>query len=159
VFERITADVVAEEDQVWARHILVDTEETAKQVLQKLNAGEDWTTLAAEYSTDTSNKDRGGDLGWFSKGTMVAPFEEVAFNLGIGEISDPVQTDFGWHIIQVLGHEIRPVSLSRLDQIKQQRFSDWLTEQRDASNIVTRDNWQDDVPTSPTIPPEFIIKS
>lgn len=158
VYEQITGSILPEEEQVWARHILVETEETANEVLQRLDAGEDWTTLAAEYSTDTSNKDRGGDLGWFGRGRMVAPFEEVAFELEIGEISEPVMSDFGWHIIQVLGHDTRVVTVERLEQIKSQAFADWLADLRASADITIQDNWQSDVPVEPTIPPELILE-
>ena len=157
VYEVITGDMPAQQEQVWARHILVDTQAKAEEVLQKLAAGEDWTTLAAEYSSDTSNKDSGGDLGWFGIGDMVAPFEEAAFSLGVGEISEPVQTDFGWHIIQVLGHEDRDISASALKEVKDKAFADWLDAQQEASDIETTDKWQEDIPVEPTIPPEYIL--
>lgn len=159
VFEVITGDMEPMEEQVWARHILVGTEESAREVLQKLEEGEDWTNLAAAYSTDTSNKDQGGDLGWFGRGRMVSEFEDVAFQMDVGEISDPVQTDFGYHIIQVLGHEVRPISSSRFDEVKEQRFNEWLDEYEEQSKVEIRNNWQTEIPMIPTIPPDLIIES
>jgi foldase protein PrsA len=89
-------------EEVETRHILVETRATADQVLAMLNEGGDFGELAAEYSIDFSNKDNEGYLGFFSRGTMVPEFEEVAFALEIGEISSPVETDFGFHIIELL---------------------------------------------------------
>jgi hypothetical protein len=147
--------VAAEEEQVRARHILVPDEATAQIVLQRLKGGEDWNSLAALFSTDTSNKDNGGDLGWFGRGSMVSEFEDAAFKLAVGEVSQPVQTQFGWHIIQVLGHEVRPLSTSDYDQYRQNRFDDWLKEQRDKAQIEIRDIWQERIPADPVFPPEL----
>ena len=157
VYEQITADVKSEQEQVWARHILVADEATAKEVLQKLNDGADWAALAEEYSTDESNKYTGGDLGWFSHGQMVASFEEAAFSLKIGEISEPVQSDYGYHIIQVLGHEVRPLTQSALQTSKDQVFSKWLDELTAKDSVKILDNWVNDVPLTPVIPPEMIV--
>ncbi len=148
------SDLTAEEDQVWARHILVPDEATANIVLGRLADGEDWSELAALFSTDTSNKDFGGDLGWFGKGRMVAEFENAAFALDVGETSQPVQTSFGWHIIQVLGHEARPLSQDEYEQLRQTRFDEWIKEQRDATEVETLEIWQERVPTEPAFPAE-----
>lgn len=94
-------DDFKQEEQVKARHILVENEETAKEIKQKLDNGENFEELAKKYSTDTETKEKGGDLGFFSKGEMVKEFEEVAFSLKVGEISNPVKTKYGYHIIKV----------------------------------------------------------
>lgn len=93
-------ETFSQEEQVKASHILVETEEKAKEVIEKLKAGEDFAELAKQYSLDESNKESGGELGFFSRGQMVTEFEEAAFSLNSNEISDPVKTDYGYHIIK-----------------------------------------------------------
>ena len=148
----ITKDMKPAQEQVWARHILVATKEEAQSVIDKLKAGEDFATLAASLSTDTGSKDKGGDLGWFGKGAMVAPFEEAAFALAVGEISAPVQSDFGFHVIQVIGHEDRPLSADQFTSQKQKAFDDFLTKLRESATITINDVWKTIVPTDPALP-------
>ncbi|MFZ5877044.1 MAG: peptidylprolyl isomerase [Nitrospirota bacterium] len=87
--------------QVRASHILVETEEQAKDAKKRVTDGGDFEALAKELSTDPSAKENGGDLGFFQKDQMVKPFAERAFAMKAGEVSDPVQTEFGYHIIKV----------------------------------------------------------
>nr|WP_263326233.1 peptidylprolyl isomerase [Neobacillus sp. Marseille-Q6967] len=91
----------AEAEQVKASHILVEDEATAMEIKAKLDAGEDFAELAKEFSTDEGSKENGGELEFFSKGTMVAEFEDVAFTLPVNQISDPVKSEYGYHIIKV----------------------------------------------------------
>jgi parvulin-like peptidyl-prolyl isomerase len=155
VREAVLADLnlTHTQEQVWARHILVEDEETANQVIARLKAGEDFAALAAELSTDTGSGQKGGDLGWFGRGAMVPEFEEAAFSLEIGEISDPVLSSFGYHIIQVLGHEDRYLSQTEFSQLEDQSFQEWLDLQRTSTEIETNDYWRQVVPeiTLPTI--------
>jgi parvulin-like peptidyl-prolyl isomerase len=149
-------NITPEQEMVWARHILVSDEQTANEVLNKLNNGEDWTALAAEYSQDTSNKDVGGDLGWFYRGMMVSEFEQAAFALKVGEISQPVKTQYGYHLIQVLGHETRYLNESEFEQLKQNKFQQWLTDLRSQATIKIDDTWQKRLPDTPVVPPELL---
>ena len=95
-------DMLGEPEQVDARHILVETEEQAKDIREKLEAGEDFEKLAKEHSMDQGSKEAGGELGVFGKGEMVKEFEEAAFTLKPHEISEPIKTEHGYHIIEVL---------------------------------------------------------
>ena len=144
------------QDEVWARHILVTDEAQAQDILNRVNQGEDWNTLAAEYSTDTTTKDNGGDLGWFARGRMVSEFENAAFSLQAGEVvSKPVKTSFGWHIIQAVGHEERPLDDSTYTQLRSDKFDAWLQALREKSDIVINDIWRDNVAQTPTLPTEI----
>lgn len=136
VRDQIVAEVPTTAPQVHARHILVETEEEAQDVRQRLLNGEDFATVAEEVSTDTVSAADGGDLGWFGQGEMVAEFERVAFIAPIGEISEPVKSQFGYHIIQVVERdEKRPLSPSQLEQAQQERYRQWLEEQQAISDI------------------------
>ncbi|HEX5418148.1 MAG TPA: peptidylprolyl isomerase, partial [Chloroflexota bacterium] len=121
------AGVKPVQDEVHARHILVADKATADTIEQKLKDGGDFAALAKQYSTDTGSKDNGGDLGWFGKGQMVAPFEQAAFSLQAGQISPPVQSQFGWHIIQVIAHDPNhQVDPRQLAQLRMQAYAAWL---------------------------------
>jgi len=104
------------EEEVHARHILVGSEADAQAVLKRLKAGEDFAKVAKEMSKDPGSE--GGDLGWFTKDRMVPEFAEAAFKLKDGELSDPVKSQFGWHIIQVEGK--RQKQFPPFDQVKDQ---------------------------------------
>ncbi len=151
LFDDLTADMPKEEEQVWARHILVADEETAKAVIERLNNGEDFATLALELSEDTGSGAAGGDLGWFGKGQMVPAFEATAFSLEDGEISDPVESNFGWHIIQKLGHTTLPLSASAYQQARQAAFDEFIATLREESEVTIHDYWVERVPTSPNL--------
>lgn len=97
-------DVFVREERVEASHILVEKEETAREVLKKLNEGSKFDELAKEYSIDGSAQN-GGKLGFFTRGRMVKPFEEAAFSMKIGQVSEPVKTEYGYHIIMVTDKE------------------------------------------------------
>jgi foldase protein PrsA len=138
-------DSYNEPEQVEASHILVENEETANKVKEKLEAGEDFAELAKEYSTDTSNAENGGELGYFSKGTMVEEFENIAFSMNVGEISDPVKTDYGYHIIHVTDKKEakeanfedhkEEIEQTLFDQEISTEYSTWITEQREKLEI------------------------
>ena len=90
--------------EIRASHILVKTEDEAKKLYDEIQNGKDFAKIAQEVSLCPSGQN-GGDLGFFGKGMMVKPFEDAAFALEVGEISQPVQTQFGWHLIQLTDKE------------------------------------------------------
>ena len=98
-----------------ASHILVETEEEAQSLIEELEGGADFAELAQQYSTGPSGPN-GGQLGWFSPGMMVPSFEEAVFELEVGEISAPVETQFGWHVVKL--NETREQDAPALDQVR-----------------------------------------
>jgi peptidyl-prolyl cis-trans isomerase C len=108
---------VKNEEEVHARHILVPTEDEAKAILAQLKGGADFAALAKEKSKDPGAAE-GGDLGYFTKDQMVPEFAAVAFKLDKGQLSDPVKTQFGWHIIKVEDKRIKPTPA--FEQVKPQ---------------------------------------
>jgi peptidyl-prolyl cis-trans isomerase C len=104
------------ETEYHARHILVPTEDEAKAAHKRVKGGEDFGKVATELSKDAGAK--GGDLGWFAKDRMVPEFGDAAAKLEIGQISDPVKSQFGWHVIKL--EEKRPKVFPPLDQVREQ---------------------------------------
>ncbi len=107
VFEQ-TAKLMKPEEEIHARHILVDNEAEAKTIAARIKGGEDFTKLAAETSKDPGSKAEGGDLGWFSQDRMVKEFADAAFRMQPGQVSDPIKTQFGWHVIRVEEKRTKP---------------------------------------------------
>jgi foldase protein PrsA len=136
---------LGEAEQVKASHILVDDEVTAKEVKQKLTDGADFAELAKEYSTDEGTKENGGELGFFARGTMVTEFEDVAFPLPVNEISDPVKTEYGYHIIKVeekkkakeadFDDSKAEIKETLIDQKMETEYSTWLEEKKNDYDI------------------------
>ena len=108
----------------------------AEELRQRILDGEDFAELAQEYSDDPGSGVNGGDLGWFGHGAMVPSFEETAFALAVGEVSEPVESQFGWHLIEVTERDdARPKDEATLDQEKSQAFQIWLQAQVLAYNV------------------------
>jgi foldase protein PrsA len=133
-------DSLGEAEQVKASHILVEGEETAKEIKQKLADGADFAELAKEYSTDEGSKENGGELGFFPRGTMVTEFEDVAFSLPINEISEPVKSDYGYHIIKVeekkeakeadFDDSKAAIKETLIDEKMESEYTTWLEEKK-----------------------------
>ena len=138
-YETHKADRFTEERQIQARHILFSvadsasdeskaaTRSTAQEILERARGGEDFAALAEEYSQDTGTASKGGDLGFFGRGRMVKPFEEAAFGMGVGQISDLVETTFGFHIIKV--QAIQPERIQPLEEVAD-KVTEELLEQK-----------------------------
>ncbi|UCC62211.1 MAG: peptidylprolyl isomerase [Anaerolineae bacterium] len=124
---QLSAEVPATLEHVHARHILVATLEEAEAILTQLSDGADFDTLARTYSKDVSTRDRGGDLGFFPRGLLLAPeLEEVAFALAPGQISKVIHSELlGYHIVQVLEREERPVDEEETELIQAAQIRRW----------------------------------
>ncbi|MFK4477583.1 peptidylprolyl isomerase PrsA [Bacillus sp. RC206] len=109
-------------------HILVKDEKTAKEVKEKINNGEDFTALAKQYSEDTGSKEQGGEIAGFAPGQTVKEFEEAAYKLDAGQVSEPIKTSYGYHIIKVTNKkELKPfdeVKDTIRKDLEQQRLQD-----------------------------------
>ncbi|MGF7184175.1 parvulin-like peptidyl-prolyl isomerase [Desulfitispora alkaliphila] len=157
VYDHVTAEIVASEEEiseyyheneeqlkrVRARHILVQEEEKALELIELLNQGEDFAELAKEHSLDPGSGSRGGDLGYFGKGRMVPEFEEASFSLAKGEYTkEPVESEHGFHIILIEDRketleELREdIEYSLTFEEKSQLFNQFVEQIKDNANIV-----------------------
>lgn len=145
--EQIETEYNNKKKEIHARHIIVDEEETAKEVIAKLKDGDDFAELAKEYSTEPIAQETGGDLDWFGPGKMIPEFEEVAFALEEKVISEPVKTSFGYHVIEVL--ESREIEIEgTLEEmtpeiegnIQEKLFQEKLTELVKNADIKIKDD-------------------
>jgi peptidyl-prolyl cis-trans isomerase C len=136
-------DIVKEQSNVVeykVSHILVQKEAEAKEVKKKLDKGADFVALSKEYSID-NNKDNGGDLGYFSSGQMVQPFEQATERLKVGQISDPVKTDFGYHIIYLVDkRKMKVPSLEELrskieEELSSQFVQEYITKLKESNKV------------------------
>ena len=119
-----------------ARHILVSTLEEAEGLLDELANGADFGTLAVIHSRDPSSRPAGGELGWFPKGLLTMPeVEEAAFRLQPGEVSGVIKSALGFHILEVLGREDRPLVGEVLTDYRVAAVGEWLADQRQRAEI------------------------
>jgi foldase protein PrsA len=149
--------VIGQPSQVRARHILVKTKAQADMIEAQLKKGGDFAALAKQYSQDPGTKDKGGELGWFGPGQMVPAFQNAAFALKPNQISAPVQTPFGWHVIQV--EDTKPLTKdAAVTQIKKQQeqlqITPFMTQLRTSAKIEIEDpRYQDLFPSPPPSTP------
>lgn len=135
VFSTVTGSIPSVAEQVNARHILLTTRERAEEVLARLEGGEDFAFLAREYSADVSSRERGGDMSFFPRGVMPPQLEDAAFSLQVGQTSGIIESQFGFHIVQVLEKEEREIIPEIYEELRQQTFMQWLQEQREGATI------------------------
>jgi parvulin-like peptidyl-prolyl isomerase len=151
--ELLSEGISKDEDQVWARHILVDDMETAESILVRLEEGETFISLVQELSGDPSAQGNLGDLGWFGEGKMVQPFNDAAFAAEVGEIVGPVESEFGYHIIEIMGREIRPMAESDFQNLVNLALVDLLSEIKveaeEAGDLVLSEDWINYTPDDP----------
>lgn len=123
--------------KVKASHILVDTEDEAKKIIERLNAGEKFEDLAKELSKDPSVAANGGDLGFFGKGRMVPEFEEFCFSAKVGDVSEPVKTDYGYHVIKVTDKmdDLESAKAEIESTLKDEKFKDEMDKAKKAAKI------------------------
>ena len=152
LYEIITADVSDTGEEIWARHILFTEASVAAFVREQLLDGKDFSELAIEYSDDPSSETNFGDLGWFGRGVMIPEFEDAAFALEeVGDISEPIESQFGIHIIQLLGRENQPLDEQSYQYAKDIAFQEWIYALREESDVEIYDSWQEIVPTEPDL--------
>ncbi len=132
----ITDVLPLEVEHTSARHILVATREEAEALLDQLANGADFGTLAVINSRDPSTRPAGGELGWFPRGLLTMPeVEEIAFSLQPGEVSGVIESALGFHILEVLGREDRPLVGEMLTQYRVTAVEEWLADQRQQAEI------------------------
>jgi peptidyl-prolyl cis-trans isomerase C len=149
----LAATVGQSAPQMRAAHILLATRDEAEAARARVTeGGEDFAAVARELSTDQATAANGGALGWFTREEMVAPFAEAAFALEPGAISEPVETEFGWHIIRVAERDPeRPLTDLQINRLQQAAEERWLEEQR--ARLVVTSN----LPPTPTpFAPDFV---
>lgn len=138
VDHEITSAVPQVADQVRAEHILVGTEELANQLYEQATGGADFGQLARTNSTDTATSATGGQLGWFTQRELAPPLAEAAFSLQPGQVSQPVQTEFGWHIVRgVERQDNRPLTDAQYQLATDKAVEAWLEERRNQASIST----------------------
>lgn len=140
------------QEHIQLQHILVADEETAQEVKERLDAGEDWDALVEEYSLDTLTSDAGGDLGWLSLTDLVSLYGEIGigvFGYPEGDIMPPVQAEDGWHIFRVMGREERELSDITFQNLVSSSLNSLLDTLKSEAEIEIVENWIEYIPAPP----------
>jgi parvulin-like peptidyl-prolyl isomerase len=153
VRDALTPEITESGTFVNARHMLLESEDDAQAAILALGSGESFAELARAISTDTASGNLGGELGWAPVTNYVPPFAEAARAADIGAIVGPVESDFGFHVIQVRGREERPLEEDQIETAREQAFERYLETLRDAetTNIELFDVWTANVPEEPRL--------
>ncbi len=135
--EALRAEVPTQAEQIHVAHLVVETEDEAREALVRIQAGEDFAAVVAEVSLDADSKENGGDLGWLPRGIRSVPFDEAAFALEAGDLSDVVMVGYTYEIIHVLEKDpARELSEEHLLTVQNAAVSDWYTERRNGEDVV-----------------------
>ena len=156
----VMVSAIKDEKEVHARHILVTTEQEAKDVKKKLDAGKSFDDVAKDNSKDAGSAKNGGDLGWFTKDKMVPEFANAAFAMKKGDISGPVKSSFGWHIIKV--EDTRKVAAPAYAEVKDQiksrlqekKLNDYIGSLVKSAEVKVFDSKGKEVPFAKNLPEE-----
>jgi parvulin-like peptidyl-prolyl isomerase len=133
---RIAETVPTEVEQVHARHILMPSREEAEVLRDEILVGGDFAEMAEAFSLDLSTRPAGGDLGWFPRGYLTTPeVEEMAFSLEPGEVGEVVESRLGFHLVQTIEREMRPLLPDALERVRENAVETWLAGRRQASTI------------------------
>jgi foldase protein PrsA len=137
VFETITGDIPDTADQIELSHILVTDDTIAWDIIEQLKQGADFSELAQEYSIDENSRANNGNLGWFPQGLGLVPaeVEEIAFSIEPGQVSGPIQSTLGFHIIKLENREEERSLEDTRQALKQQIFIKWLAQQRSLATV------------------------
>ncbi len=129
--------------------IQVTTQDEALSALERLNAGEEFAIVAAELSQDSFTAYKGGDLGWVTQEQLQEVIGEAVFNLPVGEISGPIETETGWYIVKVYDRQEVPTTDSDKESQRQRQFSELVSQWRDEADVTIDDSWQNYIPSLP----------
>ncbi|MEJ2012786.1 MAG: SurA N-terminal domain-containing protein [Anaerolineales bacterium] len=150
--EDFDPEVERDQEQVQLQHILVDTVETAQEILDKLDQGADWDEMVSEYSVDVSTVSTGGEIGWRSLGEVISGFGQPAvilFSTDPGQYAGPIQTQDGWELFRVEAREIRPLSESAYQAAADQAFTNYLQQLQDEADVQISNDWSKHIINAP----------
>jgi parvulin-like peptidyl-prolyl isomerase len=150
--EDFDPEIERDQEQVRLQHILVDTMETAQEVLDMLDSGSDWNEMVNEYSVDVNTISSAGEIGWRSLGEVVSTFGQpavVLFSTDPGEYAGPIQTQNGWELFRIEAREVRPLSDSAYQAAADQAFTDYLQQLQDEADVQIADDWQKHIINAP----------